>query len=90
MPASRGAVFARPKSRILAPCGDEEDVGRLDVAMEDMSWCARVQGIRETDAVIDQLVTVQRAAREPLGAAFHLEQLHRDERRLAGLAVPTS
>ena len=54
--------------------------------MKDAFTVRGVQSVRETDAVSDHACDFDGTAREPLLQRLTLEQFHRDERRLAGLA----
>ena len=62
----------------LAAAGDEQ-VGRLDVAMDDGGAVRGVERIGDLDAEVEQVVERQRAARDALLERLALEQLHHHE-----------
>ena len=79
-----GASLATPKSRILAwPLLRDEDVGGLDVAMNDALGMARGQRVGHLDADVEDLFQIHRLAAHAVLQAHALQLLHHDE----GMAV---
>jgi len=62
----------------LAPLG-QEDVRRLDVAVEDAVAVSPVEGVRHLNADVDDLVNLQRTAGKAVPERLPLHQLHHDE-----------
>ena len=74
------SILARPKSRIFAwPRAGDEDVGGLEVAVDDPLRVRRLERVRDLDAELEQLADLERPPADPLGQRLALEQLHRDE-----------
>src|SRR5688572_12406333 len=69
----------------LLPVGDE-DVGRLDVAVDDPFTVSRVEGVGYLNTQLDKLMDFQWAGRQTFTEALTLQQLHDDERAALVLA----
>ena len=69
----------------LAACG-QEDIGRLDVAMDDAGAVRGVEGVGQRCANVEQRRQLDRARTEPLAQRLSLEQLHREIVSIALLA----
>ena len=82
--ASRsGGRLRQPEIQNLRSARRDEDVGGLDVAMDDaLARARRPEHRRAASAMSTNAAHVQRPAREPLLERLALEQLHRDERRI--------
>lgn len=66
-------------------CGGEEDVGGLDVAVEDAFAVGGVEGVGDLDAEVEQAGEGHGLAAKELVEAVAFEDLHDDEGRVAGL-----
>ncbi len=74
------ASLAMPKSSTLAwPRSGDEDIRRLDVAMNDAAGVRGVEAIRDFDAELEDTVERQRSARDLVLQRPAIEQLHDDE-----------
>ena len=61
------------------PAPGDENVRRLDVAMDDSRAVRRVQGVRELNGQVQQLLQRQRLARNQILECYAVEMLHHDE-----------
>ena len=61
------------------PAIGQEDVPRLDVAMDDAVGVGRVQGVGDLDADVHQLMDLERTGQQPIAQGLPLHQLHDDE-----------
>ena len=61
------------------PARDDEDVGRLQVAVHDPLRVRRLQRVRDLDPEVQQRPEVERPPPDPVREGFPLEQLHGDE-----------
>ena len=86
-PSSESSRLARPKSVILgAPSAGKQDVGRLEVAMDDPGLVGDVDGPGQGAMQLGRRPARLRGACQAVGEAAPLEQLQGDERQAVGLA----
>ena len=64
----------------------DEDIGRLNVTMDDALGMCRIEGIRDLHADITDGFEPQRLAFDAVLQGYAIEELHRDERLVPGLA----
>ena len=66
--------------------GGQEDVARLDVAVNDAVAVRRVQRVGNLDTDVDDLMDLQGPTVEPIAQRRALDELHDDERMAVHLA----
>ncbi len=87
--AARRARQRRPRQaevEDLDAVGRQEDVRRLEVAVDDLAIVERLEGREHPDRDRNRLVDLHRPAPEPLAQGLAVEQLHGDEDRAGVVA----
>ncbi len=85
-PRSAGRRLARPKSTTLTcPSSGEQDVGRLDVAVDQPDPVSRLQRVGDLGADFDELDKLERLSTQPRVQRLALDVLHDEKRRRVGL-----
>ena len=86
-PSSESIRLARPKSVILGtPSDGVQDVGRLEVAVDDPGLVRDVDGPGQGHQQLGRRPARLRSAGQPVGEAAALEQLQGDERQAVRFA----
>ena len=81
----RGTNLARPKSTILAFLAPgHEDVGRLDIAMNDSLFMRGVEGVGNVDGNLEQLFERERPLLDEALQGFAIEEFHGNKQSTVG------
>jgi len=62
----------------MAPLGDE-DIGRLDVPMNDPLGVSSIQAVRNLDCQVENLISLKRLAEDALLQRLALQEFHGNE-----------
>src|SRR5439155_5017087 len=75
-----------PEVEDLHAAARDEDVRRLDVAVDDTARVHGLERVEYRDGDLRRLARRHRAARDAVGEGFAVDELHRDEQLAAGFA----